>query len=58
MDGMEFVIYAAEIITDEESARQAAEMFNQTFLVEPAWTFSIWFDTTCYAIGTFLGISE
>ena len=55
---MEFVIYAAKIITDEESARQAAEMFSQTFLVEPAWTFSIWFDTTCYAIGTFLGISE
>ena len=54
---MDFVYYAAEHL-DAQTAERACELFNQTFLVEPAWTFSVWFDTTVYAIGEFLGISE
>jgi hypothetical protein len=42
MDGMEFVVYAAEMMLDDESAR----LFNQTFIVEPLWTFPEWFNTT------------
>ena len=39
---MEFVVYAAELLTDDA----AAELFNQTFIVEPLWTFPEWFNST------------
>ena len=42
MDGMEFVVYAAELLTDDA----AAELFSQTFIVPIGWTFPEAFDTT------------
>jgi hypothetical protein len=42
MDGMEFVVYAAEMMLDDESAR----IFNQTFIVPISWTFHESFDAT------------
>jgi hypothetical protein len=56
----EFVEYVVSSISDgsaEESVRLFMDGF-QTFIVPIAWTFSEAFDSTVYAIGEFLGISE
>ena len=45
MGGMEFVVYAVEQM-DAETARQAADFFNQMFIVPIGWTFPEAFDTT------------
>jgi hypothetical protein len=46
MDGMEFVVYAAEMLLDDDAARNAAELFNTTFITPPLWTFPEWFNST------------
>jgi hypothetical protein len=46
MDGMEFVIYAAEVLLDEDAAQNAYELFNTTFITPPLWTFPEWFNAT------------
>jgi hypothetical protein len=46
MDGMEFVVYAAEMLMDDE----AAELFTQTFITPIGWTFPEWFDTTVQSV--------
>jgi hypothetical protein len=46
MDGMEFVIYAAEVLLDDDAAQRAAELFNTTFITPPLWTFPEFFNST------------
>jgi hypothetical protein len=45
MDGMEFVIYAAEQM-DSDAVRFAADLFTQTFIVPVSWTFHDAFNET------------
>jgi hypothetical protein len=41
-EGMDFVIYAAEMLMDDE----AAELFTQTFITPISWTFHDAFNET------------
>lgn len=43
---MEFVIYAAEVLLDDDAAQRAAELFNTTFITPPLWTFPEFFNST------------
>ena len=46
MDEIQIVVYAAEMLMDDE----ATELFTQTFITPIGWTFPEWFDTTVQSV--------
>jgi hypothetical protein len=57
MEFVEYVYATTENGVTEEIGRLFTDGLNM-FLVPIAWTFSEAFDSTVYAIGDYLGISE